>query len=495
MRLEPTPRPEHALRVSARLITASNILHFASDELERAILQEQMENPALEVQEQHICLFCGSPLRGPVCATCGTSAQEPQPAFSPVDTTVSDESASEQQWNDYAVSAAYDAYNAYNAYDSYTTYDYAAGDSDDDEPDPLARLSMDQSLAETLLQQLESLVAPDEMPIAEQLVGNLNERGYLEITVEEIAAFLHVPVEQVARVLNQLQTLEPTGIGARDLRECLLIQLAVLSEQESPHPLAARLIDRYLDRLGKNQFSEIARELREPETEIRQAALYIRGNLHPFPAHTYQPHTTNVYGAIYTRPDVLIRESENGYEVELIEEKRYGFHIGPGFGTKPLSLELDPSYEETQRYIHAQSDRAKFFIDSIQRRWRTLKLVTELIVEYQREFLEKGVRYLRPFTRSQVAARLNLDESTISRAIANKYALLPNGRLIPLADFFDGSLGVKDVLRELIAAETPKKRLSDDELARLMSERGIPMARRTVTKYREEMGIASSRER
>lgn len=492
MRLEPTPRPEHALRVSARLITASNILHFASDELERAILQEQMENPALEVQEQHICLFCGSPLRGPVCATCGTSAQELQPAFSPVDTTVSDESISEQQWNDFAAPAAFDAYNAY---DTYSSYDYATGDSDDDEPDPLARLSMDQSLAETLLQQLESLVAPDEMPIAEQLVGNLNERGYLEITVEEIAAFLHVPIEQVARVLNQLQTLEPTGIGARNLRECLLIQLAVLSEQESPHPLAATLIDRYLDRLGKNQFSEIARELRAPETEIRQAALYIRGNLHPFPAHIYQQHTTNGLGAIYTRPDVLIREGENGYEVELIEEKRYSFHIGPGFGTKPLSLELDPSYEETQRYIHAQSDRAKFFIDSIRRRWRTLKLVTELIVEYQHEFLVKGVRYLRPFTRSQVAARLNLDESTISRAIANKYALLPNGRLIPLADFFDGSLGVKDVLRELIATEPPKKRLSDDELARLMSERGIPMARRTVTKYREEMGIASSRER
>jgi RNA polymerase sigma-54 factor len=121
--------------------------------------------------------------------------------------------------------------------------------------------------------------------------------------------------------------------------------------------------------------------------------------------------------------------------------------------------------------------------------------VTEQIVDYQREFLEKGIRYLRPFTRSELAARLNLDESTISRATANKYALLPNGRLIPLADFFDGSLGIKDILRELIANENPRKHLSDDELARLMTERGIPMARRTVTKYREEMGIASSRER
>ncbi|HEV2580777.1 MAG TPA: RNA polymerase factor sigma-54 [Ktedonobacteraceae bacterium] len=482
MRLDPTPRPEQTLRVSARLITASNILHLSSDELERAVAQEQMENPALEVIEQRICLFCGSPLRGPVCASCGASAQQAQPAFNAVEHIQVDEGAAEQQWNDYA---------------AFDIYDYsAATDSDEEEElDPMARLAMDQSLAETLLQQLESLVEPDELPIAEQLVGNLNERGYLEIGVSDIAAYLEVPVDRVERVLSLLQTLDPPGIGARDARECLLIQLAILHEHETPHPLAAPLIDRYLDRLGKSQFHEIARELKVPEHNVRQAAQYIRSNLYPFPAHTYQPGATGGQGAIYTRPDVIIRKGEHGFEVELIEEKRYGFHIGPGYGTQPLSLEHDPAFDEMQRYMRAHSDRAKFFIDCILRRWRTLKLVTELIVDYQREFLEKGVRFLRPFTRAEVAARLNLDESTVSRATAHKYAMLPNGRLMPLADFFDGSLGIKDVLRELITAEDPKHRLSDDELARLMTARGIPMARRTVTKYREEMGIASSRER
>ena len=151
--------------------------------------------------------------------------------------------------------------------------------------------------------------------------------------------------------------------------------------------------------------------------------------------------------------------------------------------------------EEVQRYIHHHSDRARFFIDCVQRRWRTLKRVAELVVEDQREFLERGVRFLHPLTRAEVATRLNLDEGTVSRATANKYALLPNGRLMPFSDFFDGSLGVKDVLRELILSEEPRRRLSDEELAKLMQERGIPMARRTVTKYREEMGIGSSRER
>jgi len=124
-----------------------------------------------------------------------------------------------------------------------------------------------------------------------------------------------------------------------------------------------------------------------------------------------------------------------------------------------------------------------------------LHRVMDLVVEYQHDFLEHGVRYLRPLTRAEVAARLGLDEGTVSRATANKYALLPNGRLIPLSDFFDGSLGIKDILRELIQSEDPKHRLSDDELARILTAREIPMARRTVTKYREELGIGSSRER
>lgn len=484
MRLDPTPRPEQALRVSARLITASNILHLSSDELERAVIQEQMENPALEVIEQRICLFCGSPLRGPLCASCGTSAQEPQSILNIRETSQADDGADgavDQQWSEYA---------------AYDIYDYASAESDEEgELDPISLLPMDQTLAETLLQQLESLVEPEDMPIAEQLVGNLNERGYLEVGTGEIAEYLHVPVERVERVLSLLQTLDPPGIGARDVRECLLIQLAVVNEQETPHPLAATLIDRYLDRLGKGHFHEIARELKVSEQDVRQAAQYIRSNLYPFPTHTYRPDATGSQGAIYAHPDVLIRKSEHVFEVELIEEKRYGFQVGPGYGTQPLSLEADPAFEEIQRYMRTHSERAKFFIDCIHRRWRTLKLVTELVVDYQREFLEKGIRYLRPFTRAEVAARLNLDEGTVSRTIAHKYALLPNGRLMLLADFFDGSLGVKDVLRELIANENPKQRLSDDELARLMSARGMPMARRTVTKYREEMGIASSRER
>lgn len=481
MRLEQAAKPGHVLRVSAQLITASTILHLSSDELEGAVAQEQMENPALEIIEQRICLFCGAPLHGQSCTSCGYSAQLTQPAFTTNENT-NDESFTEHQWSDYP---------------HYDLDNYGSAEPEDDEEfDPLARIPMGQTLADVLQQQLEGLVSAEHASIAEQLVGNLNERGYLEISVQEIAEHLSVPAERVEYVLGQLQTLEPPGIGARNLRECLLIQLETLSEQEMPHPLAHVLIDRYLDRLGSSQLQEIARELRVTEQEVRQAMQYIRKTLHPYPAHTYQATVRTIpMPATYARPDIIIRKTGIGFEVELIEEKRYHFYIGPGYGTQPLSLDNETINEEVQRYLRHHSDRAKFFIDSVQRRWRTLKRVAELVVDYQREFLEKGVRYLRPLTRAEIASRLNLDEGTVSRATANKYALLPNGRLMPVADFFDGSLSVKDVMRELISTEESRHRLSDEELARLLTARGIPMARRTVTKYREEMGIASSRER
>jgi RNA polymerase sigma-54 factor len=495
MRLEHTPRQEQTVHVSARLITASTLLHLSSDELERAIEQEQMENPALEVREQRICLFCGTPLYSLTCSTCGKSAyftQSPMghDAFPSYDGSAE---GAEAAWASASPTHQPIFYDIDN-------YGFAEADSDND-ADPMALLATDETLVETLLQQLEALVTPADVPIAEQLVGNLNERGYLEISTQEIADQLAVPLERVEYVLHQLQTLEPPGIGARDLRECLLIQLHALSEQATPPPLVYLLIDQHLNRLGHNQFHDLARILKQPEQEIRQACLYIRTMLHPFPAHTYRNGTYVTHtrsGAIYVRPDVIIRKSEASFEVELIEERRYSFQTHNAYSTATHASEATPpkrSRDELQHYMHHYSDRANFFVTCIHRRWQTLRRVSELVVAHQRAFLSKGVRYLRPLTRAEVAASLGLDEGTVSRATANKYALLPNGRLLPFSDFFDSSLSIKDSIRELLQSESPRHRLSDDDLARLLTERGIPIARRTVTKYREEMGIGSSRER
>lgn len=483
MRLESTSKSDHLLQVNARLVAASRILHLSAEELEQAISQEREENPALEVNELPICLFCGAPLYSPCCTACGRFVQ---PAQAMSESSAIYEATTERQWEE-----------------DLTSYEISgrggiATTNDDDDLEPLASIPTGETLAETLLQQLAVLVSLDDMLIVEQLVGNLNEHGYLDISLNEIAEDLQVPLVRVEYVLSQLHTLEPLGIGARNLRECLLIQLAAISEREEAHPLAYALIDRYLNALGHGHFHEIARELRVAEQEIRLASLYIRNTLHPFPTHTYWAESGSTHIATdagYVRPDIVIHKGETGFEVELIEEMRYRFRISTGYDTQPLQVESGPATEEIQRYMRQFSDQAKLFVDCVQRRWYTLKRVAELVVDYQRESLEKGVRFLRPLTRAEIASRLGLDEGTVSRAVANKYALLPNGHLVCMSDFFDSSLGIKDILRELIVANGPKRRLSDEELASLMTARGIPMARRTVTKYRKEMGIRSSRER
>jgi RNA polymerase sigma-54 factor len=483
MQLEPRARTEQTVRVSPKLITSSAILHLSADELERSVNQEQVENPALEIDEQTICLLCGAPMYGRTCPNCGHFGAPTQPLPAVSEAPINYDIPTETVWN--STEHTFDMDN----------YGFVAAERDD-EGDPWACIPVSETLAEILLRQLEALISPGDEEIAEHLVGNLNERGYLEMSVPDIANHLSVPVERVEYVLSQLQSLEPPGIGARDLRECLLIQLEALEELDQPSPLVRVLIDRYLDRLGRNQWQDIARALGVTEGDVRQAGHYIRSTLHPFPAYTYNPEApqarTNSRAA-YVRPDVIIRKTEVGFELELIEEKRYRFSINADQAMPPLA-EV-PLSSELQQYINHHLDRAKFFIDCVQRRWRTLKRVMELVVDYQRDFLERGVRHLRPLTRAEVATRLNLDEGTVSRATANKYALLPNGRLIPLSDFFDSSLSIKDVLREVITGEDPGRRFSDDELAHLMQARGYPMARRTVTKYREEMGIGSSRER
>jgi RNA polymerase sigma-54 factor len=474
----PQQRPEQTLRVSPRLITSSNILHFSAEELEYAIYQEQLDNTTLQVTEHRLCLMCGTPLygtSGQTCSNCGRNVQHtlPDDAFA---------GSREPQWE-----------QVRQGFVDIDNYGFASVESDE-EYDPMARIAVNETLTETLLQQLEALVSPNDALIAEQLVGNLNGRGYLEISISEIASALDVPVERVEYVLSQLHMLEPPGIGARDLRECLLLQLHALSEQGTTHPLAHLLIAEHLDALGRNQFSEIARLLKQPEAEIREGCRYIRTMLHPFPAALFREDvytSRSTGGATYVRPDVILRVHDTGYEVEVIEQRRYQFRIE----RTPTLPDAATGSDEMRQYLHTQSDAAHFFAECVHRRWRTLQRVMELVVSYQRDFLDKGVRYLRPLTRAELATRLGLDEGTVSRAIANKYALLPNGRLLPLSDFFDSSLGVKDMLREVIQAEPPKRRLSDDELARLLTAKGYPMARRTVTKYREEMGIGSSRER
>ncbi len=458
------PSQQQQINISAKLIASIKILQLSAEELEQSIAQEMLENPAFEMEEIGQCQRCGMQMKDGLCPNCGVTVSVPS-------------TDGAREWDDFNETGQVG--------------------SEEEDFDPLARVQDAASLEEVLLWQMQAIIPPADLPIAEYLIGSLDSHGYISTSVEEAARILRVEPGRVQCVLSLLQMQEPVGVGARDLRECLLIQLQWFREQGKPHPLAEVLVDQYLHQLGDHRFMDIAREIHVPSSQVRQTWQFIRTNLNPYPAHAYDPSATSFSGGrVHTtlvRPDVVIRRTETSFEAEVVENKKYLFRVSPTYRRLFMSLDPSQSSEEDRQHIRQYTSRAQFFIDCIHQRWETLKKISDALVEYQYEFLEKGVRYLRPLTRGELADKVELHESTISRATANKFVLLPEGRTIPFDDFFDASLRAKDTLRELIDSEDRRHPLSDEELAEKLADRGMNVARRTVAKYRESMHILPSR--
>jgi RNA polymerase sigma-54 factor len=325
--------------------------------------------------------------------------------------------------------------------------------------------------AEALLRDVMPLLARADRPIAAYLVGSLDGHGFLDAGVEEIAAALAVSPQRVRRVLRALQKAAPAGVGARDLRECLLLQLDRLPH----HPrraLARRIVDEHLPLLGRGLYGELARVLAVDRAEIIDARDFIRARLDPHPwAEAAAPAPPLV-------PDVAVRESPDGLVVELLEPARF-------------RLVISPAYERaTDAAIRRQVSAARAFADRLEQRWRTMRAVAQLAVDRQSEFVRRGPRHLVPLTRAEVAASLGIHESTVSRAVAGRNVELPSGRIVPLARFFEASGAPCDALAELLANERRPK--SDAELADELARLGFVLARRTVAKYRERLGVLPS---
>ena len=475
----PVTTAEQRLHVSTNLITAVKILGYSAAELEHCITQELEENPALEMDEQARCPHCGADTHAGTCPVCDRPSDEPAPRQVQ---NLGSEEQPDDQW-------------------------YAGALADESTYDALEFVCSVSSLEEYLLHQLAALLPSEQQPIAEYLVGNLNAQGYLTVTVAETAQALAVSAEQVRAVLQALQSLDPPGIGARDLRECLLIQLGSFDQHEVNPDLAIarRLVQDYLPQLGARQFLDIAAALGVSSFEVKAAWHFIQSHLNPYPAHAFV--SDNVpesgLGDRYNRsdmvqPDVVIRRMEHGFEAEVIERRRYHLSVNATYHTlrrqcTSRSGAKSILSDRERQHVREYATRARFFMHCVAQRWNTLQIITESLIAHQYAFLERGARYLKPLTQRDVALSVGLHESTVSRATANKYVLLPTGRTIPFSDFFDGSLAAKDALREIIATEDVAKPLSDRDVARRLAEQGIPLARRTVVKYREALGILSSR--
>jgi RNA polymerase sigma-54 factor len=497
---------QQGLNISAKLIASIKILQYSAEELEASIAQEVEQNPALEVDEQAQCGRCGTVLVHGVCPTCdATSPQQLEVGLLRLQRSLAESQEAE-----------------------YRGQDLSGTGPDEPGYDPLEFVRSAASLPEVLLRQLGVVLPDSEQAIAEFLVGNLSPQGYLTVSVAETVAVLGVAPERVEAVLRVLQSLDPPGIGARDLRECLLLQLArfepasppasppasaAASAAAVPPPLARHLVEGYLGELGEHHFAEIARELGSSLSQVKAAWRFIRANLHPYPGHAFASDGVPDLGVeegsgetrVLVRPDVVIRRTqEGGFEAEVVERRRYRLSLNALYLTLYQQAKAHPSAscggasgvalsEPERQHVRQYAARARFFVECVTQRWDTLLTISQALIEHQQAFLEQGVRGLQPLTRGELAAYVGLHESTVSRATANKYVLLPSGRTVPFDDFFDGSLAAKEALLEVIATEDGAKPYSDEELARRLGEQGVPLARRTVAKYREALGILPSR--
>jgi len=383
-------------------------------------------------------------------------------------------------------------------WDSYLDgYTYSSGEQyreDEDRPSFENLLTRRGTLTDHLLWQLH--MGPfndDEVFIGEEIIGNIDDDGYLRASLDEIAAACSKEIESVAPVLERIQEFDPIGIAARDVQECLLIQARFLGMQDS---VVERILLNNLKDLETRKYKQIARDLSVDINDVLMAAKII-GGFDPKPGSMYSSEDVH-----YISADIFVYKVGDEYLVMLNDEGLPNLKVSPYYAEAKSNGLVDSKADE---YINEKVRSALWLIKSIQQRQRTIYKVAKSIIRFQRDFLDRGIEYLRPLVLRDVADDIGMHESTISRVTTNKYMQTPQG-LFELKYFFNSGLStsegefvasesVKNRIREIIEKEDPKKPLSDQKIADMLSGQTVNIARRTVTKYREILKLGSSSER
>ena len=343
-----------------------------------------------------------------------------------------------------------------------------------------------ESPAEALLLEVAPLLRPFEEVLAEEIVGNLDERGLLVEELVETAARLGVPLAQLEHVLSRLRAVRSPGLGATSPRGNLLCQLREMDTSTPGRELAELMITRMFPELAAHQYERIAGELGTTVGDVCAAVDLMVEQLDPYPAFAGSSGHRSPRTVPLAVPDIVVRGTTEGgpLRVELVEEARFQLRIARSY---------QASHDGCGTVEAQRVSRASRFMSQLQSRWETIRRVAETTVRKQRDFVWLGRVAIHPLTRSQVANELSVHESTVSRAVKDRRVLLPNGKTVAFADFFRPALGPLESLRRLVAEERIPQ--TDEVLAQALGERGHPVARRTVTKYRRELGIPSASER
>ncbi len=443
---------------SAHLAQTMTLLSLTSVELRQKIDAELANNPALELIEERRCPMCKRilPQSGscPVCSQPNTENSDAPIVF---------------------ISPREDFYTS------------GSSISKEIPEDPFSSEPVD--LPTFVLRQIAPELEADERLIAAYILTNLTEDGFLTIKPIEIARYHHRLPSDIEALIHRLQRCEPFGVCASSPNEALLTQVEILSETTRVPELTKSVIEEGLEYLSHHQFAELAHLLGVSTQQIQLVAKFISENLNPFPARSHWGDVRNPIEAssqVYHQPDVLIYHlndhPENQLVVEIILPLRGTLRINPLFKQAVKKIENDKAVDWKQ-----DLEKASLLVKCIQQRNNTMRLLLEKLVNLQKPFILKGEKYMKSITRAKIAHELEVHESTISRAVSGKSVQLPNKRIVPMSLFFDRSLSVRSIVKEIIEAEMHP--LSDTEIQNLLKEQGITVARRTVAKYRSKEGI------
>jgi len=458
------------LVMTPQLQQAIKLLQLSHIDLEDLISQELEENPALEETAPE-----------------EEGAAEEQKKPDKTNELAASDKIGSVDWQDYLESHSNSIHGSLTA--------EAGREDGDGYPSWENTLTKTESLYDHLVWQLRlSDLDEREQTIGMYIIGNLDERGYVELPLEEVCRVTEGTPEEAERVLKRIQFFDPVGVASRDLRECLLVQLENLGLSDG---LAARIVSGYLSELESRRYEKMARELGITVDEVVTAAHLIA---------TLEPKPARGFGGEQVRtiiPDVTVQKIGDEYMVLLNDEGVPHLRVSSLYHR--LSGAEGDEAAQARAYLEDKVRAATWLIKSIHWRQQTLYRVTHSIFKFQHDFLDDGVSQLKPMVLRDVAEDIGMHESTVSRATANKYVYTPQG-LFELKYFFQSGLrrgdgedvaseSVREKIRNLISTEDRRKPYSDQDLARLLSQQTIDIARRTVAKYREAMGILPSSRR
>jgi RNA polymerase sigma-54 factor len=480
LELKQSPKLVQQLVITPQLQQAIRLLQLTRLELVDLISQEMKENPLLEEAEE------GKELAEAEAPVADQEEAEPSPEPERTPEVKGDgEGTDEFDWENYLENS------------NLIPFEKSSPSSSDGEERPSFEnfLTKRTTLTDHLHWQLQlSHFTEKEHEAGTWIIGNLDEDGYLKVSLEDICSETSLPTEEVESVLRKIQQFDPVGVAARDLKECLLIQLEQISPRDS---LAEKIVSEHLSLLKNRNYPAIAKRLGVSLDRVNRAASLI-SKLDPKPGKAFG-------GEVIQEiiPDVYIHKVEGDYVIYLNDDGIPRLKINSLYRNILNGNRLAP--EGDRKYIQDKLRSALWLIRSIHQRQRTIYKVAKSIVKFQRDFLDKGIQFLKPLVLRDVAEDIQMHESTISRVTHNKYAHTPQG-IYELKFFFNAGItstegetmaseSVKNLVREIIAKEDPKKPYSDEKLVQILQGMNIHIARRTVSKYREMMKILSSNER